>query len=194
MKNIFYTTVLTCAVCFGTASAEDLASSGLVSSDNITVSQTDMKHLSDCLSSEMQNVSSRSVRACSKAIKASIPDFEIRSDLYARRGLLQLSAGRFEKASRDFDSADRLNGKHEFASLGQGFSAMMMKDYDVAEAYFMDCKDHEGTASLASYGLGMTYELMGDKTRALEAYEKAAKMRPGWSAPQDELKRLSGLL
>ena len=191
MKNIIYTTILASAVCMGSASAGDLHADGLVSAESIIVSQQDMENLSDCLNADTQAVSSKSIRACTKAIKASVPSYDLRSDLYARRGLLQLSAGRFEKASRDFDSAADLNGEHEYAYLGQGFAAVMQQDYDSAAAYFNDCKDHKPISALATYGLAMTYELQGDPVKALEAYQKAANLRPAWAAPLEEISRLS---
>ncbi len=176
------------------AHAGDLHDDALVSTESSFVSQTDMRHLLDCLNADTQTVSSRSIRACSKAIKVSIPNHEVRSNLYARRGLLQLSDGRFEKASRDFDSAATLNGEHEYAYLGQGFAALMQNNYAQAQTFFNDCKGHEATAPLASYGLAMTYELKGDKEMAIKAYQRAVELRPDWSAPRQELTRLTGTL
>ena len=194
MKKQILMTCLAGAAMMGTASAGDLHAEGLLSAESSIVSQEDMRQLSLCLNSDTQAVSSRSIRACSKAIRASVPSYDLRSDLYARRGLLQLSAGRFEKASRDFGSAARLNGEHEFAYLGQGFAAVMQQDPVSAETYFNDCKGHAATAPLASYGLAMTYELKGDKESAMREYERAAKLRPDWQAPKTEITRLARTL
>jgi len=191
MKNILSSILLVGALGSGSAYAGDLHSEGLISSGTSSVSETDLKHMRQCLFSDTQIAASRSIRACSKALKASVPNYQIRSDLYARRGLLQLSAGRFDKASHDFESAARLNDEHEFAYLGQGFSAMMQQQYVEAENFFSDCKGHKETAPLASYGLAMTYELKGDTSRALQEYKNATALRPGWESPRQEYARLS---
>ena len=191
MKNILSSILLVGALGAGSAYASDLHSDTLISAGTSTVSETDLKHMRQCLYSDAQIASSRSIRACSKAIKASVPNYQIRSDLYARRGLLQLSAGRFDMASRDFETAARLNGEHEFAFLGQGFSALMQQQYAEAENFFSDCKGHDFTAPLASYGLAMTYELKGEKSRALQEYKNASALRPDWQTPHKEYARLS---
>jgi len=194
MKKIMITTLA--VACFSTPSAfaQDVFTDLNVTSDLSGMSVETAENIQDCLGADMQIASSRSIRACSKAYKASIPDYEIRSRLMTQRGLLQLSAGRFDKAARDFKAAAKLNDENELAYLGQGYAAMMDKDYQAAIDYFNDCRTHEGAAPLAMYGLAMTKELSGDVGTAMSYYGEAAEMRPDWAAPREELGRLKSAL
>lgn len=155
-----------------------------------TTSSTAIKNLNLCFQADMSVASSKSIRACSKAYRASAPHFEVRSEILTRRGLLQLSVGRFDKAGRDFSLAARLNGDNEFAFLGQGYAAILQNDYEKAEKFFKDCSSHGKAYSLAQYGLAITKELQGDFESARKNYEKAVELRPDWIAPKQGLSRL----
>ncbi len=194
MKKLMITTLAVTAFSASTAFAQDVFTDLNISSDLSGISVETAENIQDCLGADMQIASSRSIRACSKAYKASIPDYEIRSRLMTQRGLLQLSAGRFDKAARDFKFAAKLNDENELAYLGQGYAAMMDKDYQAAIDYFNDCRTHEGAAPLAMYGLAMTKELSGDVGTAMSYYSEAAEMRPDWAAPREELGRLESAL
>ncbi len=194
MKNILFTTLFVASFGATTASAGEIFADYSVSSAVGSVSSSAAQDLQNCLQSDMELASSKAIRACSKAYKVSAPNYEVRSDILTRRGLLQLSAGRFDKASRDFKSAARLNDDNEFAYLGNGYAAIMQKDYASAAQYFNDCASHKDAAPLALYGLGLTKELSGDMTGAVESYRKAAAMRPDWQTPREELARLDATL
>ena len=190
MKKILFTTFLVASFGASVAHANEVFSDNSVTSALSGVSSEAAENLRNCLQSDTQTASSKAIRACTKAYKASIPLYDIRSDILTRRGLLQLSAGRFDKASRDFKSAAKLNNENEFAYLGKGYAAIMQQDYDAAIEYFNDCKSHKQAAPLAIYGLAMTKELTGDIKGAAASYEQAAQMRPDWTAPRMELARL----
>lgn len=194
MKQYFISTIVAASLCvsFGvaSASASEIFSDNRVTSAVPGVSGQAAADLRLCMSADTVNVSSRAIRACSKAYKASAPHYDIRSDILTRRGLLQLSAGRFDRASRDFNFAAKLDNDNEFAYLGQGYAAMMRQDYAAATAYFEDCTSHKKAAPLAVYGLAMSAELSGDKDKAATLYQQAAQMRPDWKAPKAELARL----
>ena len=190
MKTILFTTILVASLGASSAHANEVFSETSVSSGLSGVSAEAAQNLSACLHSNIDTASSKAIRACSKAYKASIPLYDIRSDILTRRGLLQLSAGRFDKASRDFESAAKLNADNEFANLGKGYAAIMQQDYAAAANYFKDCRDHKKAAPLAAYGMAMTKELTGDIKGALASYEQAAKMLPEWTAPRAELARI----
>ncbi len=149
-----------------------------------------VKNLNHCFQADMELASSKAIRACSKAYRNSVPRHDIRSDILTQRGLLQLSAGRFSKASRDFEKSAKLNNVNEFAYLGQGYSAIMEKDYTKAETLFKDCMSHGKAAPLAAYGMGIAQALSGDKDGAIAAFQKAAQLRPDWNAPKLELSKL----
>lgn len=190
MKKILFTTLLVASFGASTAHANEVFADNSVSSALSGVSSEAAENLRDCLQSDTRIASSQAIRACTKAYKASIPLHDIRSDILTRRGLLQLSAGRFDKASRDFKMAAKLNKENEFAYLGEGYAAMLQQDYEMAARFFKDCTTHEKAAPLAIYGLAMTKELTGDIQGAVATYERAAKMRPDWKAPRAELARV----
>jgi len=189
MKNILFTTLLVASLGATSAYANEVYSNNGVTMAVPSVSTEAAQNLTLCLESDAQLASSKAIRACSKAYKASIPSYNVRSAILTRRGVLQLSAGRFDKAARDFKTAGKLSAVNEFAYLGQGYAAMMNQDYAAAMQYFEDCKSHNTAAPLAYYGLAMTKELAGDKAGAFRAYQAATKLRPDWQAPLEELKR-----
>ncbi len=190
MKKILFTTLLVASFSTSSAHANEVFADNSVSSALSGVSSEAAENLRHCLQSDIQIASSKAIRACSKAYKSSISLYDIRSDILTRRGLLQLSAGRFDKASRDFKSAAKLNKQNEFAYLGEGYAAILQQDYARAAKFFNDCTSHDKAAPLAIYGLAMTQELSGDIQGALRTYEQAAKMRPDWQAPRAELARV----
>lgn len=153
-----------------------------------TVNSQTAENLRTCLNGE---TSSKAVRSCSKSLKAVQPNFEMRSDLYTRRGLLYLSSGRIDKASRDFAKAARLDNDNEFAHLGDGYVALMNKDYAAAIERFNDCASHDKAKALAIYGRAMAKEQAGDLRGAYDDFNKAAELRPDWDAPREDLARFS---
>ncbi len=183
MKNILISTVFVASISAAPAFASDFESS------HVVVSNAD-QNIQLCMGSDVDAAPNKAIRACTKAYRASIPNYDIKSDILTRRGWLQLSNGEYDRASRDFKSAAKLNNVNEIAFLGEGFTAMMRKDYATAIDYFNDCMTHNDAAPLAYYGLGMTKELTGDTSGALEAYKQAAELRPDWRAPREELSRI----
>lgn len=194
MKKTLLTSLAVIALGITSSHATESASDNTVAISLAGVSAESLGNLENCLNSDVSIAASKAIRACSKAYRASIPSYEVRSKILMRRGLLQLSAGRFDKASRDFKTAARLNKQNEFAYLGQGYAALLEKNYDQAALYFEDCKTHNQAAPLAMYGLGMAKEMEGDYEAALANYNKASDMRPEWGAPQAEIKRVKAKL
>lgn len=194
MKKFIITTLAVASFGATSAFANEVFSDYSATTGLSGVNSEAIENLRNCLEADMQIASSKAIRACSKAYKASIPSYEVRSQILTQRGLLQLSAGRFEKAARDFKSASKLNNENEFAFLGEGYAAMMDQDYEAATRLFNDCKTHNEAAPLAIYGLAMTKELTGDVDGAVSYYNEAASMRPDWAAPREELNRVRSAL
>ncbi|MEM7728582.1 MAG: tetratricopeptide repeat protein [Pseudomonadota bacterium] len=143
--------------------------------------------VSDCLNGES---SSRAIRACSKTIRASVPNDELRAHLYTRRALHKMALGRFDDAASDFSRAGNLSGNSDLGSLGQGFAAMMDKDLTTAQASFRMSAEDAATAPLAEYGLGLTHQMAGETDEARNAYERALTLRPGWDAVTERMDAL----
>lgn len=193
MKKIIFTTILVASFGASTAHANEVFQDNPVTTGLSGVSAEAAENLRECLKSNTETAPGKAIRACSKAYKASIPNHDIRSDILTRRGWLRLSSGKLDRASRDFKSAASLNNENELAYLGEGFAAMLDKDYQAAVNYFNDCRTHNEVAPLAMYGLAMTKELSGDIDGAIKSYEKAADMRPDWQAPRAELARVKSM-
>jgi len=189
MKRILITAAAL-GLSVSTANATETFSQDSLASALPTVDAQTLGNLSDCLNADMSAVSSRAIRACTKAYRASVPNYDIRSDLLTRRGLLRLSSGKVESATRDFDKAARLVDDNEFANLGLGFAALLENDAVTAKARFADCADHQRAAPLAAYGLALTLEMDGDRAGAIAAYERALALQPGWSMAQENLANL----
>ncbi|NNC36384.1 MAG: hypothetical protein EX271_06375 [Acidimicrobiales bacterium] len=187
MKKFVITSISILALSATSASASEIFSDISTANGLPKVSSEAAENLETCMSST--DGSSKSIRACSKALKTVVPNYAIKSNIYTQRGLLKLSAGRYDAASKDFKSAAKLNKENEFAYLGEGFASIMQEDYSTALDYFSDCQNHKKTAPLAVYGRAIAKELTGDTRGAYADFRQAADMRPDWAAPRDELKR-----
>jgi tetratricopeptide (TPR) repeat protein len=182
MKHFILAVGLTCALSTA-AYAQEVFADPAIADGLATVPAVMQDTLNDCLSDES---SSRAIRACSKAINASIPNSDIRSQLYIRRALHKMALGRFDGASMDFARAGELSGNADLTALGQGFSAMFSNDLDEAEARFAESQDDTQLAPLAHYGLGMTHHMAGEADEARAEYDRALTLRPDWQAVKDK--------
>ncbi len=194
-KEITVRKIITASILVVATTAFPLSALGQSTNSSVTPSISRMnfkisQNLNDCIYSDVKQSSSKAIRACSKAYKAAIPRRDIKSQILMRRGLLQLSAGRFDKASQDFNRASKLNGETELTSLGQGYIALMQQNYVAATEYFNDCNTNKNAAPIALYGLAMVKENSGDLKGAVETYKAASNMYPTWQAPRKELARL----
>lgn len=190
MKPILFTSVLLASLFAIPAQAGEIFSDSSVNSALAGASKQSVRTLDTCLTADVEIASSRAIRACTKAYKASVPNYELRSQILTRRGLLYLSSGDYSKASRDFGSAGRLSDDNNVANLGKGYAALMKQDYDTAMSHFEDCGTDADTAPLATYGLAVTQEMAGDSKSARETYKAAADLRPNWDAPRKGLQRV----
>jgi len=152
-----------------------------------TLAPAALREAQDCLQADG---TSRAVRACTKTLQAAAPLPDIKAEILARRGISQLSMGRFDKAADDFQRAGSLDGDNMMAALGDGFAAIMQNDHDRALARFQDCSDSEGVAALSAYGMGLSYQMHGDTESAREAFLAALDLRPGWDAVEEQLAML----
>lgn len=190
MKTILITTCLAVAVATGSAQATEVFSDTSIASGLSGVDVKAAQNLRHCLEADTELASSRSIRACTKAYQASIPSYEIRSEILTRRGLLQFSKGKFDKAARDFTAASELSADNNLANLGNGFAALMKNDTQIAKAKFRDCDDRGQLASLAAYGLALALEQDGEMQAAEQAYQQALELRPDWEAAKENLANL----
>ena len=190
MKTIIFTTCFAFASVAGSAHANEVFSDNSITSGLSGVDNESIQNLRDCLNADTDVASSRSIRACTKAYQASIPSYKLRSEILTRRGLLQFSNGKFDKAARDFKKASKLSSDNNLANLGGGFAALMKHDTQSAKAKFQDCDKNGKLAPLAAYGLALSLEQDGDTQAAKQAYQRALDLKPGWAAAQENLANL----
>lgn len=182
MKALYLAAGLVLATATSAAATETFPDSAM--SNGLSSVSADAKSmLGDCLSDES---SSRAVRACTKAIRASVPNDDIRAHLYSRRALHRMALGRYDSAANDFARAGDLKNDETLTALGEGFTAMMRNDLTMAKARFEDCGHRGQVAPLAQYGLGLTYQMAGEERKALDAYQRALDLRPGWTAVAEQ--------
>lgn len=190
MKTFITTTCLVVSLAAGTASANEVFSDNSITSPFAGVNPEAAQDLQNCLTANTELASSKAIRACTKAYKASAPQYALRSEILTRRGVLQLSKGKFENASRDFQKASELSEDNNLANLGSGFAALMQNDTSAAMVRFKACDDHGEVAPLAAYGLALAFEQSGNTDSAVEAYERALALKPGWAAAKENLGNL----
>lgn len=172
----------------GTAAASETFPSALTTTGFDAVQSPAQVILNNCLSADS---SSRAVRACTKALQASAPNYDVRSQLYARRALHQMALGRNDNAAEDFTRAGVLANDRGLETLGHGFAAMMENDLTTARRKFEDCNNQGRHAPLAEYGLGLTYQMAGETDAARDAYARALNLRPGWTAVTEQMATLT---
>lgn len=162
--------------------ADPVFADGLSSTSSVV-----QEWIDDCLADES---SSKAIRACSKLIKAAPPRDDVKASLYTRRALHKMALGRFDDAAFDFQRSGEMSDSAEMATLGTGFAAMFQNDLETARTSFAESQDTERLAPLAAYGMGLTYEMNGDKTAARAAYEDALELRPDWKTVQEKVTEL----
>jgi len=186
MKSLILSAGLTLAL-VGTASANETFSNTSMANGISSVSSASQVTLNDCLS---EDSSSRTIRACSRAIRNAAPNDQVRAQLYTRRALHRMALGRHDDAATDFTRAGQLTENSGLESLGHGFAAMMNNDLTTARRKFEDCNNQGNIAPLAEYGLGLTYQMAGETDEARDAYARALTLRPGWVAVAEQMATL----
>lgn len=171
----------------GTAMASETFPNTLTSTGLSALPSPAQASLNNCLSMES---SSRAIRSCTKALRASAPNDDVRSQLYARRALHQMALGRHDDAAEDFTRAGNLANDTGLESLGHGFAAMMENDLTTARRKFEDCNNQGRHTPLAEYGLGLTHQMAGETDAARDAYARALTLRPGWAAVTEQIATL----
>lgn len=186
MKTVLIAAGLVLALT-GTSMASETRPSASILSNLSAVQSPAQAALNNCLSKDS---TSRAVRACTKALRASRPNDDVRSHLYTRRALHQMAMGRHDNAAQDFTRAGDLTNNTELESLGHGFAAMMDNDLTTARRKFEDCNNQGRIAPLAEYGLGLTHQMAGETDAARRAYARALTLRPGWVAVSEQMATL----
>jgi len=183
--------LLTCAATLSAAAyADQIDVDRNITTSFASVDTARLGSLETCLNADVTTPTSKAIRACSKSYKNAVPSSGVRADILTQRGFLQLSKGRIDKASRDFDKAYRINEDADVAFLGRGFAALYENDIAMARDHFNNCSKDARIAPLAAYGLALVAIEAGEENKARLALQEASRLRPGWTAPQELLATL----
>jgi lipoprotein NlpI len=94
------------------------------------------------------------------------------------RGTAYGNKGQYDRASRDYDQATRLNPQFAEAFYDLGNSYQSMKDFDRAIANYNEAIRLNPEYAFAFYYRGNAYANKGDYERAIEDFDQAVRLNP----------------
>lgn len=106
------------------------------------------------------------------------------AQIYSARGVLYAQLGRFEKAMRDFEEADRIDPRLSFAGVAEGITETQVHDYSHALATFRKESLRHPDNAFNQYLLAETLDQHGvkpgstDYAEELSAATKAVQLDP----------------
>lgn len=97
----------------------------------------------------------------------------------------------FDEALKQYDAILTINPKNKYAWFNQGYIHLVyLKNYSRAVELFTRALEIDSTYTDALYNRGLSYEMMGDKTRARQDYKRVLKQKENHP---DAIKRLNAL-
>lgn len=109
-----------------------------------------VESLQTCVTANV--ASAQTIRACSDAIKSSVPDPKIRAFLYNKRASLNFEHANYEDAAMDYAAANRLNPNNDISRIGLGYISIKKGDFQEARKYFAAPFDKPEMRALAEEG------------------------------------------
>lgn len=128
------------------------------------------------------------VDVCSRALtEEGLADAD-RAATLVNRGIVYMSANRFESANQDFDAALGVNGNLPDGWLNKGFLHLRQGNGREALNYIQKGID-AGTdrQALAIFARGVAHEQMGQFESAYADLRRAQQLAPRWSMPREYL-------
>ena len=107
------------------------------------------------------------------------------------RGLYFQDHGELDKAIQDYTTLSQINPKNKQAFFNLGYlHYTYLKLYDQAIKHYTQAIACDPYYAEAYFNRGLTYEALGNIGAAKQDYEKALKIRPGYSLAASGLKRV----
>lgn len=109
---------------------------------------------------------------------------------YYHLGLAYKAKGDKKKAIESFEKLLEVIPKQALTCFELGKIYLEDKNYPKALDYFKKCTESEPTIADYHYYLGLTYEKMGEKEKAIASYNEALRFVPDYNLAIEGLKRL----
>jgi tetratricopeptide (TPR) repeat protein len=122
---------------------------------------------------------------------------DLRISSIARRGIEQFREGNYVEAQQQFEAALKLDRSNAWIYYHLGLLFLEQRNYDLAIDNFKVVKDLAAQDSARPVWLyvwsyikmGNAYDAKGDRTRAMDAYEKAAALGDNYDNAQEAVKK-----
>ena len=131
------------------------------------------------------------LQACNQALIEAQTD-HAKAGTYVNRGVILLRMKKFEQASADFDSAEKMEPTMGEAVVNRGASLIAQKRYmegltEIDRGLALNPEEPEK----AYYNRALANEGLDDMRAAYLDYMKALELAPDWEAPRHELARFT---
>lgn len=133
---------------------------------------------------------SSAVESCNRALAEESLSTRDKASTYVNRGIVLMSAARFDEADQDFDMALKLEQNLPDVWLNKGFLRLRQGDGRDALVLIQRAIDQGASnKALALFGRGVAHEQMGDVRAAYADLTRAHALAPHWILPRDYLSR-----
>lgn len=132
------------------------------------------------------------MRSCDIALNEEALEIRDRAGTFVNRGILHMKVNNVAAATRDFDSAIKLNAQEPEAWLNKSIALVTHGD-SAAAIPLADraLQLHTRRPALAHFVRGIAYEDIGNVGAAYSDLVRARDIDPKWSMPAKELARYS---
>lgn len=130
---------------------------------------------------------------CDTALERDMLNRRDRAATFVNRGILQMYRGRSDAALADFDRAELLRPDFANALAINRSAALIRLDRSQESLIHSDLALQAGAEFLADawFNRAVALESLGRIALAHDAYQEALAARPGWDAPERELRRFT---
>ena len=122
---------------------------------------------------------------------------DLRVSSIARRGIEQFKEGNYVEAQQQFEAALKLDRSNAWVYYHLGLLFLEQRNFDLAIDNFKVVKElgNQGSARptwlhvWAFIKMGNAYDAKGDRTRAIDAYDKASALGDNYDNAQDAVRK-----
>lgn len=142
---------------------------------------------------EERLTTSKAMEICDLALEQEVMSTRNRAATLVNRGILQMRAGNFDRALRDYDLSIRMKGDLYEAHVNRGAALYSLKRFEESRAALtVGLKSEEQSALVAGYyNRGLANEQLGDLTAAYYDYKAALEIDPAFKSAYDQMSRFT---